>query len=561
MTVTAPRVPGRGGWLPRIGELLPSARDYAGVRATWRGDLAAGLTVGVVALPLALGFGISSGLTAEAGLVTAVVAGALAALFGGSPVQVSGPTGAMVVVLLPIVAAHGPAAVALVTLLAGIMVLAGGALRLGRAVSFIPWPVVEGFTLGIAAIIFLQQVPLMTAPHLPSAGGHSTSALVSAIDAVRTADPMYVVWAIGVGVIVAGCMLWAPRVHRAVPGSLVGIAVVTVLVSVVPSPLSVIGALPAGFPLPAIPAVDPATLPSLLLPAVTVAVLAAIESLLSARVAASMADAGPYDPDRELVGQGVASVGSAVFGGMPATGAIARTAVNVTSGGRTRVASLTHAGVLLVIVLALSAPVALIPLPALAAVLIMTAIRMVHAGTVRALVRSTRSDALAFILTALITVSVDLIVAVAIGVLLATVFSLRSLARRAGVQREAVLGPATPGDERIAIIRFDGPLFFAAADRVFERVSELQEVSVVVLRLSQVELVDATGARILSDIVHTLERRGVTVLIKGVQARHADLFRRIGVLDALRHQNHLFESLPDAITHARSHVRREAASA
>lgn len=561
MTVTAPRVPGRGGWLPRIGELLPSARDYAGVRATWRGDLAAGLTVGVVALPLALGFGISSGLTAEAGLVTAVVAGALAALFGGSPVQVSGPTGAMVVVLLPIVAVHGPAAVALVTLLAGIMVLAGGALRLGRAVSFIPWPVVEGFTLGIAAIIFLQQVPLMTAPHLPSAGGHSTSALVSAIDAVRTADPVYVVWAIGVGVIVAGCMLWAPRVHRAVPGSLVGIVVVTVLVSVVSSPLSVIGALPAGFPLPAIPAVDPATLPSLLLPAVTVAVLAAIESLLSARVAASMADAGPYDPDRELVGQGVASVGSAVFGGMPATGAIARTAVNVTSGGRTRVASLTHAAVLLVIVLALSAPVSLIPLPALAAVLIMTAIRMVHAGTVRALVRSTRSDALAFILTALITVSVDLIVAVAIGVLLATVFSLRSLARRAGVQREAVLGPATPGDERIAIIRFDGPLFFAAADRVFERVSELQEVSVVVLRLSQVELVDATGARILSDIVHTLERRGVTVLIKGVQARHADLFRRIGVLDALRHQNHLFESLPDAITHARSHVRREAASA
>lgn len=561
MTVTAPRVPGRGGWLPRIGELLPSARDYAGVRATWRGDLAAGLTVGVVALPLALGFGISSGLTAEAGLVTAVVAGALAALFGGSPVQVSGPTGAMVVVLLPIVAVHGPAAVALVTLLAGIMVLAGGALRLGRAVSFIPWPVVEGFTLGIAAIIFLQQVPLMTAPHLPSAGGHSTSALVSAIDAVRTADPVYLAWAIGVGVIIAGCMLWAPRVHRAVPGSLVGIAVVTVLVSVVPSPLSVIGALPAGFPLPAIPAVDTATLPSLLLPAVTVAVLAAIESLLSARVAASMADAGPYDPDRELVGQGVASVGSALFGGMPATGAIARTAVNVTSGGRTRVASLTHAAVLLVIVLALSAPVSLIPLPALAAVLIMTAIRMVHAGTVRALVRSTRSDALAFILTALITVSVDLIVAVAIGVLLATVFSLRSLARRAGIQREAVLGPATPGDERIAIIRFDGPLFFAAADRVFERVSELQEVSVVILRLSQVELVDATGARILSDIVHTLERRGVTVLIKGVQARHADLFRRIGVLDALRHQNHLFESLPDAITHARSHVRREAASA
>jgi SulP family sulfate permease len=561
MTVTTPGAPGRVGSFARLRGLLPSARDYAAVGTTWRADLAAGLTVGIVALPLALGFGISSGLTAEAGLVTAVVAGMLAAFFGGSPVQVSGPTGAMVVVLVPIVAVHGPATVAVVTLLAGIMVVAGGLLGLGRAVSFIPWPVVEGFTLGIAAIIFLQQVPLLTSPHVSAASGHATSAVVGAVDAAVHADPVYLAWAGAVVVVVAGCMMLAPRVHRAVPGSLVGIIVVTVVSSVAAAPLSVIGPLPAGLPAPTLPQVDAAALPSLLVPAATVAVLAAIESLLSARVAASLADTGPYDPDRELVGQGIASVGASLFGGMPATGAIARTAVNVTSGGRSRLASATHAVVLLVIVLVLSAPVAQIPLPALAAVLMVTAIRMVHAGTVRALLRSTRSDALAFVLTAAITVSVDLIVAVGIGVLLATVFSLRSLARRAGVQREAVWGPSAPGDERIAIIRFDGPLFFAAADRVFERVSELSEVSVVILRMSQVELVDATGARILSDIVQTLERRGVTVLIKGVQPRHADLFRRIGVLAALRHQNHLFDSLPDAVAHARSHVRREAASA
>ncbi len=562
MTVSTPvTTVGGSSRRARLRSLLPSRADYAVARRSWRSDLAAGVTVGIVALPLALGFGVSSGLTAEAGLVTAVIAGALAAFFGGSPVQVSGPTGAMVVVLLPIVAAHGAPSVVVVTLIAGVLLVAGGVLGLGRAVSFIPWPVIEGFTLGIAAIIFLQQVPMLLSPHVATAGQHSTNSAIAAIEALADADPGYLPWAAGVVVVVAGCMLLAPRLHRAIPGSLVGIVVTTAVVALVPTPLATIGPLPSALALPALPAVDPATLMLLLGPAVTVAVLAAIESLLSARVAATMADTGPYDPDRELIGQGIASIGSGLFGGMPATGAIARTAVNVKSGGRSRLASLTHAAVLLMVVFALAGLVGRIPLPALAAVLMVTAVRMVHVSTVRMILRSTRSDAAAFLLTALITVSFDLIVAVGIGVLVAGVFALRTLARRAGVQRETIQGDPVAGDERIAIIRFDGPLFFAASDRVFEKVNEVQGVSVVILRMSQVELVDATGARILGEIVQALERRGVTVLIKGVQARHDRLFRRIGVLDALRHHRHLFLSLPDAIAHARDHVRRESASA
>jgi len=355
-------------------------------------------------------------------------------------------------------------------------------------------------------------------------------------------------------------MLIAPRIHRAIPGSLIGIAVVTALALAISTPLATIGALPASLPAPSFPPLDPALIGQLLLPALTVAALAAIESLLSARVAASLADSGAYDPDRELVGQGIASIGSAMFGGMPATGAIARTAVNVRSGGRSRLAAITHALVLLLVVLVISQPVGAIPLAALAGVLMVTAVRMVHASTVRAILTSTRGDAIAFIVTAVVTVSFDLIVAVIIGVLFAGIIAVRSLSRQTGVRRQPIIGDAIDGDERIAIIAIDGPLFFASADRVFEQVAALTDVSVVVLRMSQLELVDATGARMLADIVQALERRGVTVLIKGVQPLHDGLFRRVGVLDSLRHHNHLFTDLPTAIAHARSHVARELAA-
>jgi SulP family sulfate permease len=550
--------PGRGRRATRyLRGLLPALGDYRDLRRTWRGDLVGGVTVGIVALPLALGFGVSSGLTAEAGLVTAIVAGFLAAVFGGSNVQVSGPTGAMAVVLLPIVASHGPGAVAAISMLAGGVVLLAGLLRLGRAVSFIPWPVIEGFTLGIAVIIFMQQVPLLASPTPAAADDHSANAVVAAAQAIVNADWPYVPWALAAAAVVAGCMVAAPRIHPAIPGSLVGIALVTVVTVLLPTPLAIIGALPATLPAPALPGIDFAALRDLAPAAFTVAALAAIESLLSARVAASLADTGSFDPDRELVGQGVASLGSGLFGGMPATGAIARTAVNVRSGGRTRAASVVHALVLLCVVLFAAGPVGRIPLAALAGVLMVTAMRMVHASTVRSILRSTRSDAVAFVLTAVVTVSFDLIVAVVIGVLFAGFFALRNLSRATTVEREAAPGDPQPEDDHIAIVRLDGPLFFAAADRVFETVIGLTGISVVILRMSRLELVDATGARVLTDIVQVLERRGVTVLIKGVQPGHEELFRTVGVLASLRHQNHLFIDLPAALDHARTHVRRQ----
>ena len=537
-----------------ITSLLPSWADYRSVKRTWRGDLLAGVTVGIVALPLALAFGVSSGAGAEAGLITAIVAGLVAAVFGGSNIQVSGPTGAMVVVLGPIVAAHGVGAVAVVSVMAGVVVLVAGAAKLGRVVSYIPWPVIEGFTLGIAVIIFLQQVPAAVG----SRPGPSSNAFVAAVQSFGQVSWTTVVWPLAVVVLVAAIMVIAPRIHKQLPGSIIAIVLVSVGASLLGLPLAEIGALPASLPAPGLPDIDPVLLQQLIAPALTVAALAAIESLLSARVAASISDTGPYDADRELVGQGLASVASGFFGGMPATGAIARTAVNLRSGGRTRLAAITHSVVLLALVYLATGVISQVPLAALSGVLMVTAVRMISLSTVRAVVGSTRSDAIVFVITAIVTVSVDLIVAVGIGIAVAAFFALRALARSGGVHREELPSPSQPGDEHIALFRLDGALFFGAADRVLERVTSVDNVTVVILRMSQLQVLDATGARVITEMVNALERRGVTVLIKGIQPGHLTVATRVGVIASLRHQKHLFTTLPAAVEHARSHILRGA---
>ncbi|WGT48206.1 SulP family inorganic anion transporter [Tessaracoccus lacteus] len=538
-------------------DLLPHRDDYRDVKRTWRRDALAGVTVGIVALPLALAFGVSSGAGAEAGLITAIIAGIVAAVFGGSNVQVSGPTGAMVVVLGPIIANYGIRALGVVCVLAGAMVLAMGLCRLGQLVSFIPWPVIEGFTLGIAVIIFLQQVPAA----FGVAAGPSSNAFLAALQAAPGIDWSVAGWTLGIVALVVAIMLLTPRITRAVPGSIIAIVMAAAAAAVLRLPVATIGELPDALPAPSMPTAGLETWIALLGPAFTVAMLAAIESLLSARVAASISDTGQVLADRELVGQGLASIAAGFFGGMPATGAIARTAVNIRSGGRTRLAAVVHAVVLLGVVYLASQAVATIPLAALAGVLMVTSVKMVPVRAMRVILTSTRSAAAIFVLTALVTVSVDLIYAVGIGILAAAFFSLRALAKSSGVHRQELPGPAQPGDERIAVFRIDGALFFGAAERVLARVEATQGVSVVVLRMSQVQILDATGAQALTELVTALEGRGITVLIKGIRASHMKLATRVGVIDSLRVTEHLFDDLDEAVAHARSHVARELAAA
>jgi sulfate permease, SulP family len=532
--------------------LLPGRSDYAGLRSSWKGDVAAGVTVGVVALPLALAFGISSGVGAAAGLVTAVVAGAVAAVLGGSHVQVSGPTGAMAVVLAPVVAQYGLGSIALVTLLAGLMVLAAGLTGLGRAVTFIPWPVIEGFTLGIAVIIFLQQLP--SALGVRAAAGDRP--LAAAWNVVAATDPATAAPGIVVVAVAVLLMLVLPRLNPGIPESLTAVVVVTGLVVALDLDVARIGALPSHLPSPVLPSADAAAAGTLVSAAMAIAALAAIESLLSARVAATMAPTGRYDPDRELVGQGLASVASGVFGGMPSTGAIARTAVNVRSGARTRVSALVHSVLLLGVVYLATYPVSLIPLAALAAVLMVTATRMISGRTVVRIMRSTRADALTFVVTAVVTVCLDLVEAVEIGVVVAAFFALRRVATRSSVVREDLPGPTRPGDEQIALLRLDGAMFFGVAERISAMITDAEhpDVSVVVIRMSQLGMLDATGANTLGRIAEELEARGVTVIIKGVRSEHLSLLTNVGVIEALRHENHLVDSLDEAITHARQHV-------
>lgn len=538
--------------------LLPSRRDYAELPRSWRRDILAGITVGVVALPLALAFGISSGVGAAAGLVTAVVAGLVAAVFGGSHIQVSGPTGAMAVILAPIVAQHGLSSIAMVTVLAGLMVLAAGVTGLGRAVTFIPWPVIEGFTLGIAAIIFLQQVPAAFGTDTPA--GQRT--LVAAWQAASTADWSAAAKTLAVVALVAFLMVILPRLHRGIPESLTAVVVSTVVVTAFSIPVATIGELPSQLPTPVLPHADLGAMQTLLGAALAIAALAAIESLLSARVAATMSPTGPYHPDRELVGQGMASVASGLFGGMPATGAIARTAVNVRSGARTRMAAIVHSLVLLGVVYLATGPVSAIPLSALAGVLMVTAFRMVSTHTAARILRSTWSDAATFVLTAIVTVTFDLIEAVQIGVLVAAFFALRAVARRSGVTREELPGDPRPGDERIALLRLEGSMFFGVAERMSSTITEMEadDISVVIIRLSQLGTLDATGANSLAQIATELETRGITVIIKGVQPEHSKVLTNVGVFESLRHENHLLDSLDDAIDHARSHVARQKAA-
>ncbi|MEP6622918.1 MAG: SulP family inorganic anion transporter [Acidimicrobiia bacterium] len=544
-----------------VTRLRPRRSDYDGLSKSWKTDVVAGVTVGIVALPLALAFGVTTGMGAAAGLMTAIVAGAVAAVFGGSNLQVSGPTGAMTVVLVPIIARYGKEAVAVVAIMAGVLVIAAALLRAGRYLAYVPWPVVEGFTVGIATIIFLQQVPNALGVVKPTGENAAFVAGRAVVKAFGAGTPA----ALALVVLVAVLMTVLPRMHRSLPASLIAVVIATGIAELLSLPVTRIGALPSSLPLPALPSLSPGQLGELFAAALAVALLAALESLLSAKVADGMSDAKRHDPDRELFGQGLANIASPLFGGIPATGAIARTAVNARAGARTRVSALVHSLVLVGVVYLGHGLVARIPLAALAGVLMVTAVRMVEIHNVRSVVRATRSDALVFSLTAIATIAFDLILAVEIGIAVAAFLALRTLARSNPLIGEPGVAPA--GEittdleaallaEHIVTYRIDGALFFGAAQRFLTELTAVSDVRVVILRLPQLRILDATGAHTLGEIVAELEARHITVLLKGPRPEHLKVLQAVGALDRLAHENHCFETLDAALAHARIHVHR-----
>ncbi|GAA3743283.1 SulP family inorganic anion transporter [Leifsonia bigeumensis] len=533
--------------------LLPARSDFAAVKRSPGRDLIAGLTVAIVALPLALAFGVASGLGAEAGLTTAVIAGALAAIFGGSNLQVSGPTGAMTVVLIPVVHEFGPSGVLQVGVMAGIILLALSVSGIGRYVRYLPSSLVEGFTAGIAVVIALQQLPNM----LGVQPGDQERVVDLAIDAfvrfVQSPDPIPVAIALGVAAVILVGARWKP----ALPLSLVAVALATVVAYFLAPGLGVVGELPRGLPAPSTGFFDPVALAALVPSAVAVAALAALESLLCATVADAMSVGQKHNPDRELFGQGIANLVVPFFGGVPATAAIARTAVNVRAGARSRLASLTHSIVLLLFILVAAPLVGIIPLAALGGVLLATTVQMVQVGAIRSILRSSRGDAIVLVITFVVTVAIDLVTAVIVGLALAGIVALRAVARSAQVSR-VPLDETDHADEeqsllddRIVAFRLDGALFFGAAHRFLLELSEVTDVAVVILRMSRLSTIDATGALMLDDAISRLEKRGIIVLLSGIRPGHRKVLSALTSAPRLKEAGRVFADTPEAIGHAR----------
>ncbi len=536
----------------RARELLPHRADWTTARRSPRRNLLAGVTVAIVALPLALAFGETSGLGARAGIVTAIVAGALAAIFGGSNLQVSGPTGAMTVVLVPIIHRFGPQAVLMVGLMAGVALIAMAGARLGRFVRLIPAPVFEGFTAGIAVVIALQQVPAML-----GTTGTGDKAWQIAFHAVRAAANDINLGAVAMTVAVTAVILIGVRLRPGLPFSLIAVIAATLVATLTSLDVAEVGALPAGLPRPSLSFIDAGAAWTLASAALAVAALAALESLLSATVADGMTVSQRHDPDRELFGQGIANMVAPMFGGVPATAAIARTAVNVRAGANSRLAALTHAVGLMVIVSVASRWVGHIPLAALAGVLIATSYQMIEVSALRAMARASRQDGAILAVTFLLTVAVDLVTAVGLGIAAAVVLALRSVSASASIQTETFESTADFSAEQHALLRehvvafrLEGPLFFAAAHRFLLELTEIADVRIVILRMSHVTAFDTTGARVLGDAIEKLQARGTVVLLSGADARQERLLTALGTLGPLKAAGRVFPDTPSAIAHA-----------
>ncbi|MGE5658268.1 MAG: SulP family inorganic anion transporter [Actinomycetota bacterium] len=513
----------------------------------WRGDLAGGLTAAVVALPLALAFAVASGVEPKAGLYTAIVAGIVAAIFGGSPVQITGPTGAMAVILVGIVAKYGLEKVWIAGVMAGMIQVALGIAKLGRSVKFIPYPVTAGFTNGIAVVIFCGQLNHFFGLQLPRSE-HFLAGVWQTATHLTASNPA----AVGLGgVAIATALLW-PRINRTIPGSLVGMVLATALASYFHLSVPTIGTIPQSLPIPqGIPHWhDFGVIRDLINPALALAALGSIESLLSAVVADGMTVSEKHNSDRELIGQGLANIVIPFFGGIPATGAIARTAVNVRSGGKTRLSGVIHSLALAIIVLAVAPLAQQIPLAALAGILIVTSVRMVEWEAIGLLVRASYSDFGVMLLTWLVTICFDLVLAVEVGLIAAGALFIKRMSELSlgKIPETEAFPPGIPLElsEQIAVYRVDGPVFFGAAERFVTFLREVPEVKFLILRMRYVPNMDTTGLVALEDIYHDLKRHGCLLILSGLQPQVEGLLDRTGLLEKIGKHN-CFESTDAAI--------------
>jgi SulP family sulfate permease len=529
-------------------------------RGNWLPNIVSGVIVGVVALPLAMAFAIASGAKPEQGLYTAIVAGLAVSLFGGSRLQIAGPTGAFIVVLSAVTARHGIDGLQIATLMAGLILLAMGLTRLGSVIRFIPAPVIVGFTAGIGVIIFVGQWrDFFGLP--PVAGEHFHEKFWHLLQALPQWHPATTALALGSLALVVG----APRVRwlRRIPGPLVALLVATAVQALfrfdgVATIGTAFGGLPRGLPVPALPDITLARVLELAGPAFTIAMLGAIESLLSAVVADGMAGTR-HDSNQELVGQGIANILAPLFGGFAATGAIARTATNIRNGGNSPLAGVVHALTLVMVLLFLAPLAASVPLATLAAILFVVADNMSEGRQFARMVRrAPRADVAILLITFTLTVLTDLVVAVNIGVILAMLQFLRRMSASVEVARQdavdverelgdAGTGPAARMPPSVLVYVIDGPFFFGAVEACERALVQTHtEPRVLLIRLGRVPFMDMTGLQTLEAVIVTLQKRGVAVVLAEANERVREKLARAGVLAALGEGNYV-DSLAQAV--------------
>ena len=522
-------------------------------------DLGAGVTVGIVALPLAIGFGIASGVTPGQGLWTAIIAGVLISALGAPSVQIGGPTGAFVPILAAIVATYGYAGLAVATVMAGVFLVIMGVCKAGNLIKFIPYPVIAGFTSGIAVIIFAGQLKefLGLSVAMPR---HTPDMIWTVISHIRDSNLL----SVALGLLALAILILWPRRWRALPASIIAVIIPTLLVAAfslrVHTIGSAFGGIPAGFPRPHFPHLRFSQIHELMIPAMTIAMLGAIESLLSAMVADGMIERH-HDSNQELIGQGIANIICPIFGGIPATGAIARTATNIRSGGRTPIAGIIHSLTLLLIVL-VAAPLArFIPLASLSAVLFVVAYKMGEWDNFPELARTTRSDFAVLLITFGLTVFFDLTVAVGAGLAIAITLFVRRMEEIAHVK---LVTPETDIEIRtdslrdlhippgVVIFRIEGPFFFGVAEKLEYALDRSRAVPrILIFRVRNVPAMDASGLRALEHTWDRFHRRGTLILLSGVQPQPMKILLRSGFIDRIGLDN-ICPNIDEALLRAAS---------
>jgi len=542
-------------------ELIKSLKKYS--VKTFISDVTAGVIVGIVALPLAIAFAIASGVGPERGIFTAIIAGFIVSALGGSKVQIGGPTGAFVVIIFGIVQKFGYSGLMTATIMAGILLILVGAFKLGGLIKFIPYTIITGFTAGIAVTIFTTQIGDFLGLTTGKMPGDFAGKIVKYWQTISTINwYAFILAAVSLVII----FVW-PKINKKIPGSLIVIILATVVNLIITHFTSFkcdtigsrYGSIPSTFPAPQLPDFSISTIKELFPSAISIAVLGAIESLLSAVVADGMIGA-KHDSNMELIAQGVANIVSPIFGGIPATGAIARTATNIKNGGRTPVAGIVHSITLLLIMLFLGKYAVYIPMAVLAAVLVSVSWNMAGLPAVKALMKGQKSDICVFLVTFLITVFVDLTVAIEVGLLFAAFFFIKKMIDVCEVHEyhHEVTGGLVDEKEdfsnsipkNVLVYEVDGPLFFGTV-RKFELGVEQAEVSykVLVLQLNNTIYLDAGGIQALLQLKNACDRKHVTIILSGVLTQPYMLLEKMGVAEKIGREN-IFEGLDAALAHA-----------